>query len=638
MIANINVGVLGHVDSGKTSLSKALSRIGSTAAFDQNPQSQARGITLDLGFSAFDADVSSDPTLSAAGVAKLQFTLVDCPGHASLIRTVLGGAQIIDVMLLVIDVTKGIQTQTAECIVVGEILSRRLIVILNKIDAVQGNTDGDKTAALNKTIKKLRAVFSKTRWPNAPFIQVCANPGAGEGENSKPPIGMQAITDCLVDAVRNDVLAKRLTAHPNDKQHSKDLLMLVDHCFAIKGQGTVLTGTVLQGCIKVGDDVFLPDHQQVKRVKGIQMFRKPVSEAHKGDRVGVCVAQFNAEAMERGVVCGVGGRTVQAVRTAIARVHKVRFHTLAVEPALKYHVTMGHSTVMGTMRFFAKRRDAGGAGSDSAFDFSATYDCVDALPDASTTTFASPAEGARPEDHLSVQQAEVEYFAVLLLEQAVTSYVGATLIISRLDTDVNAHTCRIAAHGTLLTADVTSSMFPATFPAEAEAWRMLRVEKPKRKVIAIDRILDEQSCISKSIIAESQNKDISRFVGAKVALRKVKPPSAGAAAGELVGEPVAGVIEAPFGSSGKVKLRFSADVFDKPSGRSRGRRGRGRGRSSGPAATDENSEGDESGGDNLPEADPNAKEAPSGQANPRPRIEIVLEYVKYPFATKHRFS
>ena len=129
---NINVGILGHVDSGKTSLSRALSTMASTNAFDKNPQSKERGITLDLGFSSFMTGLP--PQLVDGPYDQLQVTLVDCPGHASLIRTIIGGAQIIDLMLLVIDVTKGIQTQTAECLVIGEILNDTLIVVLNKID------------------------------------------------------------------------------------------------------------------------------------------------------------------------------------------------------------------------------------------------------------------------------------------------------------------------------------------------------------------------------------------------------------------------------------------------------------------------------------------------------------------------
>lgn len=97
MPLNINVGLLGHVDSGKTSLSKALSKISSTAAFDKNPQSQERGITLDLGFSALT--VESPVNLKERCVDdSLVFTFVDCPGHQSLIKTIIGGSQIIGEM------------------------------------------------------------------------------------------------------------------------------------------------------------------------------------------------------------------------------------------------------------------------------------------------------------------------------------------------------------------------------------------------------------------------------------------------------------------------------------------------------------------------------------------------------------
>ena len=88
---NFNIGVLGHVDSGKTSLSKALSTVASTACFDKNPQSKERGITLDLGFSSFT--IESSDLLKQKGYEYVQYTLVDCPGHASLIKTIIGGQQ-----------------------------------------------------------------------------------------------------------------------------------------------------------------------------------------------------------------------------------------------------------------------------------------------------------------------------------------------------------------------------------------------------------------------------------------------------------------------------------------------------------------------------------------------------------------
>ena len=93
---NFNVGILGHVDSGKTALAKAVSTVASTASFDKNPQSQERGITLDLGFSSFCVDIPEHLNRVRVRDGKLkmetlQFTLVDCPGHASLIKTVIGG-------------------------------------------------------------------------------------------------------------------------------------------------------------------------------------------------------------------------------------------------------------------------------------------------------------------------------------------------------------------------------------------------------------------------------------------------------------------------------------------------------------------------------------------------------------------
>ena len=91
-LLNFNVGVLGHVDSGKTSLSKALSTVASTASFDKNPQSKERGITLDLGFSSFQVDA---PGGVSQQFEKVQYTLVDCPGHASLIKTIIGGKLLI---------------------------------------------------------------------------------------------------------------------------------------------------------------------------------------------------------------------------------------------------------------------------------------------------------------------------------------------------------------------------------------------------------------------------------------------------------------------------------------------------------------------------------------------------------------
>ena len=209
-ILNLNVGVLGHVDTGKTSLVKTLSSVLSTASLDKSKQSRARGITLDLGFSAFllplpdhlrTADVSSDgggdnynrkcdnSTKQNANVNPnnnhnanmnmklhqkydlLQVTLVDCPGHASLIRTIIGGAQIIDMVLLVVDATKGMQTQTAECLVIAEMTTRNLIVVLNKIDMFPEN---EREERLRVAEKKMRAALRGTKFEDAQMVGISA--------------------------------------------------------------------------------------------------------------------------------------------------------------------------------------------------------------------------------------------------------------------------------------------------------------------------------------------------------------------------------------------------------------------------------------------------------------------------------
>ena len=166
--------MLGHIDSGKTSLCKALSTITSTASLDKSPQSKERGITLDLGFSAFVVEVpewlrEKEPE-KLDGVDFIQFTLVDCPGHASLMKTVIGGASIIDMMMLVVDCQKLIQTQTFECIVLGEILMDKLIVACNKIDTLK-----DDPEKLQKQITTLKATISKTKFgPDTKVVPVSA--------------------------------------------------------------------------------------------------------------------------------------------------------------------------------------------------------------------------------------------------------------------------------------------------------------------------------------------------------------------------------------------------------------------------------------------------------------------------------
>jgi selenocysteine-specific elongation factor len=278
---NFNIGVLGHVDSGKTSLARALSTVASTACFDKNPQSQQRGITLDLGFSSFTIDAS--PNLRGGGQQQqatppyyeyVQYTLVDCPGHASLIKTIIGGAQIIDMFMLVIDIVKGVQTQTAECLIIGEICCDKMLVVLNKIDLIEPS---QRQATIEKMSKRLLKTLESTKFANSPIVAVAANMQQMSGtadsdkenlhskmsemklaanvvQSSKETTATVAAAtanminmDALIETLRN------VTFVPSKRAESGQFLFAVDHCFQIKGQGTVMTGTVLSGSVKVND-------------------------------------------------------------------------------------------------------------------------------------------------------------------------------------------------------------------------------------------------------------------------------------------------------------------------------------------------------------------------------------------------
>jgi selenocysteine-specific elongation factor len=528
---NVNIGFLGHVDSGKTALAKALSRTASTAAFDKSPQSQSRGITLDLGFSA--CEVSSDDgedarqALAEAHVDRVQCTLVDCPGHASLIRTVVGGAQIIDAMVLVIDATKGVQAQTAECLVLGEVLAKPLVVALNKVDAVQGATPAAKATALAALKRKLQQTFRRTRWPNVAIVEVAAAPRdvEGEGGGSSSSIGAPRNVDALLPQVLRTVNLTALRAAKEcEGGRSEHFYMLVDHCFAVRGQGTVFTGTVAAGVVRVGDTVLVPELQTTRKVKGLQVFHKPVEAARSGDRVGLCVAQFDPSTMERGVLCSATGSERALVSTSelIAQVHKVRYHPFPCDTHTKFHITIGHTTVMGTMRYFARPRAATGemaADAKVLFDPMVEGAWVEALDEEAVAHYVADKDDyaaaavvtGRP---LPLAAASHDYFAVLLLERPVLAAVGSAMIAMRLDVERD-NFCRIALAGTICytfssggSGGCVAAPLAATSAlggGDGAAWRRLPVVRYRARTLRVDRVLDTRSCIADGVVSLEGN-------------------------------------------------------------------------------------------------------------------------------------
>lgn len=309
----INVAILGHVDSGKTSLARMLSTLLSTASLDKHPQSMERGITLDLGFSAFK--------LSSDHGKEYLVTLIDCPGHSSLIKTVIGGAHIMDMAILVIDVTKGLQTQTLECILIAEMTTSKLIIVLNKMDLVEKGS-----SVVEDCRKQITEHLRNTRFDKVNMIEFSTLSNMGGKE--------------LMEAIRK---VQDLPVRSGDGP----LRLSADHCFSIKGKGTIVTGTVLQGTVKVQDEIEFSSLKMIKKVKSIQCFHESVNSAIQGDRIGICVQGFDASQMERGIV----GKPA-SLRSAcgiIAQVQRVRAFHLACTMRSKMHITIGHSTVMATV-------------------------------------------------------------------------------------------------------------------------------------------------------------------------------------------------------------------------------------------------------------------------------------------------
>lgn len=305
-------------------------------------------------------------------------TLVDCPGHASLIRTIIGGAQIIDMVLLVVDAYKGWQAQTTECLVLAELTSPHLVVALNKIDMFP---EHERDVKVQQAQQKVRERLKNSTFANAPMIGVSACLGGekvaalnGSQQQQQQSLEMahpQTLNvDKLIDLLKESLPAPRrhhgtktltsTTIHGNTKGSNNNstaatatkdpFYFAIDHCFPIKGMGTVLTGTVLNGSIKVNDMIEFPSLSLERKIKSMQMFKRKTLQIQQGDRAGICVSNLDANLIERGV-CATPG-AVHLVKGAIALVKKIPQYPGHLKNNSKYHVSVGHCTVMATVSFW----------------------------------------------------------------------------------------------------------------------------------------------------------------------------------------------------------------------------------------------------------------------------------------------
>lgn len=229
-------------------------------------------------------------------------------------------------MFLVVDLNKGIQTQTAECIIVAEMFVPKLIVVLNKVDCLEEKLVPSKIAALRK-------VFSKTKF----------------GENVKMvPYSAKENIEHYSKELKATLL-KELDI-PKRIGEEKKFTMLADHCFKIKGKGTILTGTVIEGRAKVGDEIEICDVQQKSKIKSMEIFRKPVNSVQQGDRVAMLMTHLEAENIERAIICLPG--SMKKIQKLVLDFNKVRLYKRAIKNKMKFHIISGHQTVMGEIRLF----------------------------------------------------------------------------------------------------------------------------------------------------------------------------------------------------------------------------------------------------------------------------------------------
>ena len=288
---HVNVGTIGHVDHGKTTLTAAITKVLSAkggaefTAFDQidkAPEEKERGITIATSHVEYQTD-------------KRHYAHVDCPGHADYVKNMITGAAQMDGAILVVSAADGPMPQTREHVLLArQVNVPSIVVFLNKCDMV------DDPELLDLVELEVRELLSKYDFPGdeIPIIKGSALK-ALEGDTGE--LGAQAI-EKLMDALDSYI------PEP-ERPLDKPFLMPVEDVFSISGRGTVATGRVEQGKVKVGEEVELVGIRDTTKttVTGVEMFRKLLDEGQAGDNVGVLLRGLKREEVERGQVLAAPG-------------------------------------------------------------------------------------------------------------------------------------------------------------------------------------------------------------------------------------------------------------------------------------------------------------------------------------------
>ena len=289
-----NIGTIGHVDHGKTTLTAAITMVlakagGATAMsyadIDAAPEEKARGITINTAHVEYETK-------------KRHYAHVDCPGHADYVKNMITGAAQMDGAILVVSAADGPMPQTREHILLArQVGVPALVVFMNKVDLV------DDEELLELVEMEVRELLSSYDFPGDD-IPIVKGSAVAAVEGKDPKIGEEAVM-ALMDAV-DDYIPQP------ERPVDLPFLMPVEDVFSISGRGTVVTGRVERGIVKVGEEVEIVGIRPVQKTicTGVEMFRKLLDQGQAGDNVGVLLRGTKREDVERGqVLCKPGSIT-----------------------------------------------------------------------------------------------------------------------------------------------------------------------------------------------------------------------------------------------------------------------------------------------------------------------------------------
>ena len=286
-----NIGTIGHVDHGKTTLTAAITKVlaeaGSSefvdyANIDKAPEERARGITINTSHVEYET-------------ANRHYAHVDCPGHADYVKNMITGAAQMDGAILVVSSADGPMPQTREHILLArQVGVPAIVVFMNKVDQV------DDPELLELVEMEIRDLLSSYEFPGDE-IPIVKGSALAVLEDSNPTIGKEAVLE----------LMKQVDAYIPQPERPKDksFLMPIEDVFSISGRGTVVTGRVERGILHVGDEIEIVGIRPTAKTTctGVEMFRKLLDQGEAGDNIGVLLRGTKREEVERGQVLAAPG-------------------------------------------------------------------------------------------------------------------------------------------------------------------------------------------------------------------------------------------------------------------------------------------------------------------------------------------